>query len=495
MAGRFPQNKPFQRCFSPLTVFKNGIKYVVPCGRCEACRLDKANDWSMRLSDEIDSCPFPIFFTLTYNNKYLPRIRQVFDGNVYRLILSPDNVRFDGVKDVPRFDDIEEIISGRWIDIPKIQNFGRSDEFSFSSRRDVQLWLKNIRKDINLHFDNLDENGKIRDKQKTAIRYFIISEYGPTTFRHHIHGIIFAFDYEVAEYLLRTSLYQNWQMCDKTLFDQYAHYCDGGASGYVTQYINSFANLPQVLRYAHFKPFRFCSKNPSIGFYRFSPSEIYEALFAGNGEYIKTIANVERTFLFPYPSKYMFRLFPKCQRFSLLSYSGLRSVYGKLYRYVVVRRYKYNTVCDFLRKTLQPIDYTATRKCYDFCVTYNCPPDVYLYLLDMYYYKVAMASLKKWYTWQSEHMDDIPLVLSSYVNLSELSDLYFQSKNTMRMALDLFFSSFGIDVLDYVCKNRNKYVVADDVKDKFRLEVSDIISGMTKMSKFNELTGNCPHIV
>ena len=112
MASRFTTFKPVQRCESPVRVFRDGHFSYFGCGRCPACRLDKANSWSLRLANEIEAIPFSIFFTLTYSNKYLPVLQYVgvddgIDGFGYYTPNNAFNVRFDSVKDVLRKEDFD----------------------------------------------------------------------------------------------------------------------------------------------------------------------------------------------------------------------------------------------------------------------------------------------------------------------------------------------------------------------------------------------------
>ena len=74
MASRFPSTKVATYCFNPVHVVDNDKDLLVPCGKCDGCLLHKANEWSMRLVNEIESNTFSIFFTLTYDNYYLPKL-------------------------------------------------------------------------------------------------------------------------------------------------------------------------------------------------------------------------------------------------------------------------------------------------------------------------------------------------------------------------------------------------------------------------------------
>lgn len=60
-------------CPYPITVKdKYGYIHTIACGRCKACRLNSARDWSIRIMNELvyheDAC----FITLTYDDDHLP---------------------------------------------------------------------------------------------------------------------------------------------------------------------------------------------------------------------------------------------------------------------------------------------------------------------------------------------------------------------------------------------------------------------------------------
>jgi len=95
------------------------IQYVA-CGKCMACRLTHAANWATRIVHEASLHDENCFATLTYSEEYLP-------------------------------------------DPPSV------------SRREMQLWVKRLRKEL----------------WPQRIRYFICGEYGTATKRPHYHAIIF----------------------------------------------------------------------------------------------------------------------------------------------------------------------------------------------------------------------------------------------------------------------------------------------------------------
>lgn len=59
-------------CSSPKIVEINEVDYVVPCGICLACLVNKREDWSFRLMQEYKRSRSAAFVTLTYDAKYVP---------------------------------------------------------------------------------------------------------------------------------------------------------------------------------------------------------------------------------------------------------------------------------------------------------------------------------------------------------------------------------------------------------------------------------------
>lgn len=106
-----------------MTIFTpQGKKVIVPCAKCLACLSNLRNDWAFRLYQEYKHSKGSAYFvTLTYDRKNLNRVN-------YEL-----------------------------------------------SKRDVQLYLKRLRKDF--------DSGEIR--------YFAVGEYGSKTARPHYHLLLF----------------------------------------------------------------------------------------------------------------------------------------------------------------------------------------------------------------------------------------------------------------------------------------------------------------
>ena len=520
VASRYPTIKVSDYCFNPRHVVDGDKDILVPCGKCDGCLLHKANEWSMRVGQEIEATPGTIFFTLTYNNHYLPKLKCV--GSQYNheyskkvLFWSSDNdlnVRFDGVKDKMRVEPFnDKVFSCFDEDYKSIQNFISSDGalyMPYSSKRDVQLWLKMLRKDLVENF-NLIFDGKSGFTEKDRLfRYFIISEYGPTTFRPHLHGLIFPLSIEISSYLLECGLYKNWQMCDKVRFEQYTHLCDSGARGYVTQYLTRFSALPDIYKFnKEITPFRLSSKSPAIGFVEQENEKIYEDVSHGVIEYSRSIPRLGVAPVLKYPKDYLSRLFPKCERYKLSSLSRVSFVYGSLWKAVRGCGYRFDDVSSWFRAFVHPMNYQATMVCYRFCERFNnklnskCDLYVryYLYLLDMYYYKRDMFALRLQYEEQQgilyKSFEERCNYLLVYSNVYD-----FICENHNKFGVDdyvvtCFLLGFGFQPFEFIIVKDYLRTHKRSQRDDYKREVSDILQDMEKVAKFNELTGNSPHIV
>lgn len=112
-----------------------GPAVKIPCGKCIGCRLDYSRQWANRCMLEAQYYPPDQvwFATITYNDKYVPRV----------ISMDPET--------------------------------GKQAPALTLRKRDFQLWMKRLRR----HFP------------ETKIRFFASGEYGSETLRPHYHAILF----------------------------------------------------------------------------------------------------------------------------------------------------------------------------------------------------------------------------------------------------------------------------------------------------------------
>lgn len=267
-------------CENPQIVYNKyiGDYTICECRKCQACYNRRAERLARLISMECAQHPYNIFFTLTYDNDSIPCLelsdtkdyyeKNRLDKNGYHLVV----------------DDVQAV------DAPFIRKRLKNNRFKYIygkvgivDVRDVQLFMKRLRKRIFSHVTSIPE-------EERTIRYFISSEYGPNSFRPHYHGIIFCDSKEIADCLLTSRLgkdgecenfiYQSWQMCDFEHIKPSVIKHD--ASRYVTSYFGQFARLPKILQHKCFKPFYVCSRKPYIGFSKVDEESWLGRLISGD---------------------------------------------------------------------------------------------------------------------------------------------------------------------------------------------------------------------
>lgn len=81
-------------------VWLNDYDLYVPCGRCRACRIARAREWSVRLLHELGYHDKSVFLTLTYSDGDLPLSGEIdkaeLQGFIKRLRrrLEPDRIKY-----------------------------------------------------------------------------------------------------------------------------------------------------------------------------------------------------------------------------------------------------------------------------------------------------------------------------------------------------------------------------------------------------------------
>ena len=71
-----PKDYPFSYCLDPQRIINpyNGETLVVPCGHCEACAQIKSSRYVFQLNCECEASMYNYFVTLTFANRFIPRM-------------------------------------------------------------------------------------------------------------------------------------------------------------------------------------------------------------------------------------------------------------------------------------------------------------------------------------------------------------------------------------------------------------------------------------
>lgn len=226
------------KCLQPIHLkrecYGKEFSYCVPCGRCEVCLAKDSNSWQLRLYEEMKSADNAIFVTLTYANEHLPKddafclsvdeaIEMEFETHFlldrYGCAAALDSL----FRDYSSFDD-----AGVWY------------EFPCFAKRDVQLFMKRLRKEC-------------AKRGYNNVRYFCVAEYTPTSYRPHYHLILFNVPPSLHDDKAIEAIWQNgitWVLP-----------VTNGRITYVCKYVIGKMLLPKFLQ----KPWRLMSTRPALG--------------------------------------------------------------------------------------------------------------------------------------------------------------------------------------------------------------------------------------
>lgn len=275
----------------------NGARIAVDCGRCDYCIHKKAQKASMRVKTAGSAFKYSYFVTLTYDNEHIPLFNCEVLDNAYDDVLgiSGDthfgyekhsfvpvseyrcsdsselrHIFFTQVQGTIPFNrassQYEEIADNWFLSLDAIRSFiaktqtdspyGKdgilSDRYGdnlipFLNYADVQNYIKRLRKHL---FQKLGSY--------ETLHFYAVGEYGPVHFRPHYHILLFTNSEKVSK-VLRYCHDKSWKFGRSDF--QIAR---GGASSYVSSYINSLSSAP--LLYRSCRAFRPRSR-ASLGFF------------------------------------------------------------------------------------------------------------------------------------------------------------------------------------------------------------------------------------
>ncbi len=196
----------------------------IPCGQCEACRMQYARQWANRCMLELQDHDSAFFVTLTYNNDMVPMSQYVDEetGEVF-------------------------------------------DSLTLR-KRDLQLFFKRLRK----HFPD------------DHIRYYACGEYGGKTYRPHYHAIIYGLHLNDLVFYKKNELGQNYYTSQslsdvwrkevgKKEYKYYGHVIVGEVTwescSYTARYVMKKLKGKEAEFYGKFNvepEFTVCSRRPGI---------------------------------------------------------------------------------------------------------------------------------------------------------------------------------------------------------------------------------------
>lgn len=256
MISKELQNKLVTRCQNPRTVVNKYTQepVLVSCGSCPSCVLRRSGIQTNLLTSYSAQFRYVYFVTLTYAPQFLPTLE-----------VSTVETCTDDIADVSVFPDINELDPGD----PNTYLFGFRSVPRSASVRLKYSTVERVFKDPEVKFtypmkskDLLSILGKVKHNVPNRIpyicnrdldlflkrlrsyypdeklRYYAVSEYGPTTFRPHWHLLLFSNSERFSQTVLENvSKAWSYGRCDASL-------SRGFAAPYVASYVNSFVALP-----------------------------------------------------------------------------------------------------------------------------------------------------------------------------------------------------------------------------------------------------------
>ncbi len=342
-------------CLNPRKVYNpslHGWMYC-SCDRCTACLNQKATTLSNRVRAEIEQHKYSVFFTLTYDNEHLPKYEVFQDSNhviqyrpIGRLVDDSSSDMLTNSCPLNYYNNYEKIYKfDESSYIPPIENYEDIYHFGVVCKKDVQNFLKRLRWRIS-KIQNITND-------ESKIRYYISSEYGPTTMRPHYHGILF-FDSKKILDKIKSLIVSSWGRFERqqgatnrfkfrpfasiSLTADYIKLCDPNTAYYVASYVAGNAHLPEVLQLRETKPFHVQSKNPVIGSFKVDKQEILENINRGNYTTDKQVFDEKtgqfNTIAVPLPESTLCSIFRKCVGYSTLAYDAKLQLYSFYSKYL-----------------------------------------------------------------------------------------------------------------------------------------------------------------
>lgn len=273
-----------------------GVRIAVDCGQCDYCIHKRAQKASMRVKTAGSAFKYSYFVTLTYDNEHVPLMNckvlhseyedvvgisgDIHFGHEYHKYIPVSeyqcdddsmlrHIFFEQVQGTVPFDrEIKEYapVKDNWFlsmaairsfiyktqsvdktDYPASKQYGRDNLIPFLNYADVQNYIKRLRKYLYKQLGSYE-----------TLHFYAVGEYGPVHFRPHYHILLFTNSEKVSK-VLRFCHDKSWKFGRSDF--QLAR---GGASSYVSSYVNSLSSAP--LLYRSCRAFRPRSR-ASIGFF------------------------------------------------------------------------------------------------------------------------------------------------------------------------------------------------------------------------------------
>ena len=235
------------------------------CGRCPACVQQNANRRASKIRNNYLPGFVCYFVHLTYKPDFLPYI---FRSDLKAYLNSYDKKNHvykhygitvwrdvkhlrvkDNVYNIKERHCIGSYMPGEYIHASKIDEFPGiciSHEFGkkpkFDPGRISVVFTPDFQNFINRFRQNLFRDFGYR----VPLSYYYAPEYGPTTFRFHIHLLLWLPEKTFSEVSVRSYVLKTWPYADKSRTAKFIEVARNPAS-YCASYVNTSADIPDCL--------------------------------------------------------------------------------------------------------------------------------------------------------------------------------------------------------------------------------------------------------
>lgn len=413
---------------------KSGSTMAVSCGKCIPCLVDKCRSRASLISRESEYHKYQVYITLTYSPDHVP----TFDFHTDDFGVS----HFFDVETLEPLGSLKMSVSK----LHNIQNRSNDGKFHYARFSDAQKFLKRLRKHINTYYNE-------------KIRYYIVSEYGPKTFRPHYHAIVF---------FSSSNVYGDFgKILSKTWKNGHFDFSlsRGGCANYVASYINSFVDLPKVFTLPGTSP----KQSHSQKFALPSFSKEFKDIFKYEPSRLARIVrkNIHGNFSSSAPWRsFKNFLFPKCYEFNNKSLYERYVSYGILSK--LFKHYNTTKITDIANYVMEDY-YLGDLPSYIAVALFNRsnnnsyefePPTFNillqrLYSASHYHYLCCEFDMTA-----KELCDNIDAFYSSldYRNLIEQYQLIEQVSDSDIIDKDLFINAYAYGVQLYDSLNGRDYI-------------------------------------
>ena len=296
---------PFVKCLEPKRV-KNPYTneyLIVPCGHCEACSTVKNSRNAFHMNLESMSHRYNLFVTLTFDDRYIPKLFVYEDGEYEEKDPSIKNYFFID-------SETGEIVFEKIISREKINDYlnkvQATDYVPYLRKSDVQKFLKRFRKEVSKYSSD-------------KVRYYAVGEYGPKHFRPHYHLALYFDDEKIYERAYQIVL-KTWKYGRIDVQKS-----KGKSNNYIASYVNSDSYLPEILANPETKPFALHSQFLGQKILQLTRTKAYSC---SASDFIRNGLNINGKYVeFSLWRSCYSLFFPKCKGFALSSDGELYYAY------------------------------------------------------------------------------------------------------------------------------------------------------------------------